>query len=279
MAVYAIGDIQGCYDELQALLGQLQFDPANDRLWFVGDLVNRGPQSLNTLRFVASLGDRAITVLGNHDLHLLALAAGNERFRDSDDLNQVLDAPDRDELIHWLRHRPLMHHDKQLNFTMIHAGLPPQWDLKTAQACAREVEAVLREPDCQDFFDRMYGNKPNRWDPELTGMGRLRFITNCFTRLRFVTKKGKLKLKLKGSPLGQKKKYIPWFAHPQRLTRNDRILFGHWSTLGYQHVQNTWALDTGCLWGGALTALRIDQDLPSPIQHQCQRRQDPAMFI
>ncbi|HEC06210.1 MAG TPA: symmetrical bis(5'-nucleosyl)-tetraphosphatase [Thiolapillus brandeum] len=279
MAVYAIGDIQGCYDELQALLDSLQFDPASDRLWFVGDLVNRGPRSLDTLRFVSSLGDRAITVLGNHDLHLLALASGNKRFKDSDDLNQVLDAPDRDELIHWLRHRPLMHHNKQLNFTMIHAGLPPQWDLTTAQACAREVEAVLRGPDYQDFFDRMYGNKPNRWDPERTGMDRLRFITNCFTRLRFVTKKGKLKLKLKGSPLGQKKKYIPWFAHPRRLTRNDRILFGHWSTLGYQHTQNTWALDTGCLWGGELTALRIDRSPPAPKQYQCEGQQDPTLFV
>ncbi len=278
MAVYAIGDIQGCYDELQALLEKLQFDPAKDKLWFVGDLVNRGPRSLDTLRFVASLGKRAITVLGNHDLHLLALASGNKSYKDSDDLNQVLEAPDRDELVHWLRHRPLMHQDAQLDFTMIHAGLPPQWDLQTARACASEVEAMLQGPDYRDFFDQMYGNKPNRWRPDLQGMDRLRFITNCFTRLRFVTKKGKLKLKLKGSPLGQKKKYIPWFAHPRRLTRNDRILFGHWSTLGYQEAQNTWALDTGCLWGGALTALRIDQDRPSPTQYQCQGQRDPAMF-
>ena len=278
MAVYAIGDIQGCYDELQALLEKLRFDPANDRLWFVGDLVNRGPQSLDTLRFVASLGKRAITVLGNHDLHLLALASGNRRYKNSDDLNQILEAPDRDELIHWLRHRPLMHRDKLLDFTMIHAGLPPQWDLGVARHCANEVEAVLRGPDYRAFFDQMYGNKPNHWDPGLQGMDRLRFITNCFTRLRFVTKKGKLKLKLKGSPLGQKKKYIPWFAHPHRRTRKDRILFGHWSTLGYQEMQNTWALDTGCLWGGALTALRIDQDPPSPVQYQCEGQQDPVMF-
>jgi bis(5'-nucleosyl)-tetraphosphatase (symmetrical) len=278
MAVYAVGDVQGCYDELRTLLDKLQFEPTKDHLWFAGDLVNRGPRSLDTLRYISSLGDNAICVLGNHDLHLLALAAGNERFRDSDDLNQVLDAPDRDELIHWLRHRPLMHIDKQLDFTMIHAGLPPQWNLTTARNCAREVEAVLQGPDYRDFFDQMYGNKPNRWDPELEGMDRLRFITNCFTRLRFVTRKGKLKLKLKGSPLGQKKKYIPWFSHPHRLTRNDRILFGHWSTLGYQVKQNTWALDTGCLWGGALTALRIDQNPPSPVQYQCEGQQDPAMF-
>ena len=280
MAIYAIGDIQGCFDELRALLEKIQFDPISDQLWFVGDLVNRGPKSLQTLRYISSLGSSAISVLGNHDLHLLALASGNKRFKDnSDDLNQVLKAPDRDELIYWLRHRPLMHRDMQLGFTMIHAGLPPQWDLDTAHACAEEVEAVLRGEDYLSFFDQMYGNKPNRWDPALEGMDRLRFITNCFTRLRFVTRKGKLKLKLKGSPLGQKKKYIPWFSHPLRKTRNERILFGHWSTLGYQVTQNTWALDTGCLWGGELTALRIDQEPPKPIQYQCAGQQDPAMFM
>jgi len=216
---------------------------------------------------------------GAYNAVMLALASGNKRFKDSNHLNQVLEAPDREELIHWLRHRPLMHRDGKLEFTMVHAGLPPQWDLTTARNCASEVEAVLRGSDYRVFFDQMYGNKPNRWDAALEGMDRLRFITNCFTRLRFVTRKGKLKLKLKGSPLGQKKKYIPWFAHPHRLTRNDRILFGHWSTLGYQVRHNTWALDTGCLWGGALTALRIDQDPPSPVQHQCQGQQDPAMFV
>jgi bis(5'-nucleosyl)-tetraphosphatase (symmetrical) len=279
MAIYAIGDIQGCFDELQALLDKLRFDPSSDQLWFVGDLVNRGPKSLDTLRYVSSLGSSAITVLGNHDLHLLALASGNNRFRDSDDLNQILEAPDRDELIYWLRHRPLMHWNEQLGFSMIHAGLPPQWSLPTAQSCAAEVETVLRSDDYRVFFDQMYGNRPNRWNPELEGMDRLRFITNCFTRLRFVTKKGKLKLKLKGSPLGQKKKYIPWFAHPQRKTRNERILFGHWSTLGYQETQNTWALDTGCLWGGELTALRIDKSPASAIQYQCQGQQDPELFV
>ena len=278
MSTWAIGDIQGCYDELRALLDRLRFDPAKDRLWFVGDLVNRGPKSLDTLRFISSLGDRAVCVLGNHDLHLLALAAGNERFRDSDDLNQVLEAPDRDQLIHWLRHRPLLHHDETLDFTMIHAGLPPQWDLETARACAAEVEAVLRGPDHVDFFDRMYGNKPNRWDPELQGMDRLRFITNCFTRLRFVTRKGKLKLKLKGSPGSQKKKYFPWFLHPHRRTRDQRILFGHWSTLGYRHTDNVWALDTGCLWGGQLTALRLDAETPEPVHLACPRQQNPEHF-
>ncbi len=278
MAVYAIGDIQGCLDELLALLEAIRFDPDEDRLWFVGDLVNRGPQSLETLRFVRDLGERAITVLGNHDLHLLALAAGNHRFQDSDDLRPVLEAPDRDELIHWLRHRPLLHHDPELAFTMVHAGLPPQWDLATAIACAREVEAVIQGPDHVDFFDRMYGNKPNRWDPALEGMDRWRFITNCFTRLRFVTRKGKLKLKLKGSPGGQKKKYLPWFLHPHRRTRDQRIVFGHWSTLGYSVAENTWGIDTGCLWGGRLTALRLDLATPAPTWLDCPGRQDPSRF-
>ena len=278
MAIYAIGDIQGCYDELRALLDQLQFDPASDRIWLVGDLVNRGPQSLETLRFVHSLGERAVCVLGNHDLHLLALASGNQRFKDSDDLNQVLEAPDRDELIHWLRHRPLLHHDAGLDFCMIHAGLPPQWDLATATACAREVEQVLRGPEHGYFFERMYGNMPNHWSGELEGMERWRFITNCFTRLRFVSRKGKLKLKLKGSPGSQKKKYMPWFLHHHRRTRNQRIVFGHWSTLGYQSVANVWGLDTGCLWGGKLTALRLDVADPYPVQYECPGRQNPADF-
>lgn len=278
MAIYAIGDIQGCYDELCVLLDTIRFDQAQDRLWFVGDLVNRGPRSLETLRLVKSFGDRAITVLGNHDLHLLALASGNERFLESSDLNAVLQAPDREELMLWLRHRPLLHHDPRLDFVLIHAGLPPQWDLHLAKECAREVESVLRGPAHEDFFQQMYGNKPNRWDPDLQGMDRLRFITNCFTRLRFVSRKGKLKLKLKGPPGGQKSKFVPWFLHPHRLTREQRILFGHWSTLGYHVAENTWALDTGCLWGGKLTALRIDVDPPVPTHLPCPRQQDPSRF-
>lgn len=278
MAVYVVGDIQGCHDELCALLEKLHFDPAGDRLWFVGDLVNRGPKSLETLRLVKSIGDSAISVLGNHDLHLLALASGNDRFQDSDHLNEVLDAPDRDELVDWLRQRPLLHHDAALNFTMIHAGLPPQWDLATARACAGEVEQVLRGTQYGPYFQQMYGNKPNRWDPSLEGMDRLRFITNCFTRLRFVTRKGKLKLKIKGSPGSQKKKFYPWFLHPHRLTRDERILFGHWSTLGYQEVANTWALDSGCLWGGKLTALRIDVDPPVPFHLPCPGQLDPQLY-
>mgnify|MGYP001828741848 FL=1 len=273
MATYAIGDIQGCYDELQRLLQQLDFSETRDQLWFVGDLVNRGPNSLEVLRLVKSLGDAAVTVLGNHDLHLLALAHGNPKHKHSSNLNDILGAPDRDELIHWLRHRPLLHRDKKLAFSMIHAGLPPQWSMKTARACAREVETVLRGDQHREYFLHMYGNEPKIWDPELQGMARWRFITNCFTRLRFCSPDGSLQLQRKGAPDQDSQKHVPWFAHPLRASRKKRILFGHWSTLGFNASHNTWALDTGCLWGGKLTALRID---PHAFQLPCPGRRDPA---
>ncbi len=278
MAVYAIGDIQGCYDELQQALEAAGFDPANDQLWCVGDLVNRGPKSLEVLRFVRDLGDAAICVLGNHDLHLLALAAGNHRHRGEDSLAAVLAAPDRDELLHWLRHRLLIHYDAGVDFLMVHAGLPPQWDLATAIACAREVEAVLRSDDHPDYFDQMYGNKPDLWDPALRGMARWRFITNCVTRLRFCDGEGRLALKEKGPPGSQAWGRMPWFEHPRRATRSQRIVFGHWSTLGYLARHNVWALDTGCLWGGALTILRLDHVPPAPHSVRCSGWQDPARF-
>ena len=276
MATYAIGDIQGCYDELQRLLEQLDFSETRDQLWFVGDLVNRGPNSLEVLRLVKSLGDAAVTVLGNHDLHLLALAHGNPKHRHSSNLNEVLRAPDRDELIHWLRHRPLLHRDKKLAFSMIHAGLPPQWTMKTARACAREVETVLRGDQHVEYFLGMYGNEPRIWDQDLQGMARWRFITNCFTRLRFCAPDGSLQLQRKGAPDNDTHKHIPCFAHPQRASRKKRILFGHWSTLGFNASHNTWALDTGCLWGGKLTTLRID---PHAIQVPCPGQRNPAGLI
>ena len=273
MATYAIGDIQGCYDELQRLLERLDFSETRDQLWFVGDLVNRGPNSLEVLRLVKSLGDAAVTVLGNHDLHLLALAHGNPKHKHSSNLNDILGAPDRDELIYWLRHRPLLHRDKKLAFTMIHAGLPPQWTMKTARACAREVESVLRGDQHVEYFLDMYGNEPRIWDQDLQGMARWRFITNCFTRLRFCAADGSLQLQRKGAPDSDSQKHVPWFAHPQRASRKKRILFGHWSTLGFNASHNTWALDTGCLWGGKLTALRID---PHALQLPCPGQRDPA---
>ena len=257
MAIYAIGDIQGCYESLLWLLDSLRFDPSQDRLWFVGDLVNRGPNSLATLRFVKDLGARAVTVLGNHDLHLLALAVGNQKQAKRSNLDAVLWASDRDELLHWLRHRPLMHFDEHKNFALIHAGLPPQWDLHDALSCAREVENVLRGPDCSHYLHAMYGNEPARWSSSLSGMDRLRFITNCFTRLRYCSADGTLALKEKASPGSQSPDCIPWFRLPDRATRDVRIIFGHWSTLGYAAEHNTWALDTGCVWKGRLTAIRV----------------------
>lgn len=271
MAVYAIGDVQGCYDELRRLLDHLQFDDRRDTLWFCGDLVNRGPDSLAVLRFVMGLGDRAVTVLGNHDLHLLAMASGNDRKRREDrSLDEVLAAPDRDELLHWLRHRPLLHADAELDFVLIHAGLPPQWDSTQALACAAEVEAVLRdESGHRDFFAHMYGNRPDRWSDSLQGMDRWRFTTNCLTRLRYCDLQGTLRLRDKGPPGTQSVGLLPWFKIPGRRSAGMRICCGHWSTLGYVATDNIWALDTGCLWGGALTALQLDERPPAPTHLRC----------
>lgn len=262
MPTYAIGDIQGCELELRRLLDRLRFDPAVDRLWFAGDLVNRGPGSLGVLRLIHSLDACSVVVLGNHDLHLLALAAGNEKRAKKSTLDEVLQAPDRDELLDWLRHRPLLHHDPFKGFTLIHAGLPPQWTLTQAQACANELEAVLRGPDYRDFLAAMYSNEPNRWDLDLTGIERLRFITNCLTRLRYCTKDGALALKEKRPLSSRPEGLVPWFSCPGRQSRNDRIIFGHWSALGYRAQDNVWAIDSGCLWGGHLTALRVRKTKP-----------------
>lgn len=257
MAVYAIGDIQGCYRELHHLLEYLHFDPAQDRLWFAGDLVNRGPQSLETLRFIRGLGKAALSVLGNHDLHLLAAADNPARIKKRDTLNPILDAPDRDELLHWLRQQPLLHHDADLNFTLVHAGLPPQWDLAQAQACAQEVEKVLRSAAHADFFAHMYGDKPDSWSDDLQGWERLRYITNCLTRLRYCDNTGRSALAYKGAPGSQPPEFQPWFTLPQRRSRKLNILFGHWSTLGPRDDPGIYPLDNGCLWGGQLTALRL----------------------
>ncbi|MGD8380086.1 MAG: symmetrical bis(5'-nucleosyl)-tetraphosphatase [Gammaproteobacteria bacterium] len=261
MAIFAIGDVQGCFDDLQRLLERIQFDPTEDLLWFTGDLVNRGPRSLDTLRFVKRLGERAVTVLGNHDLHLLAVAedVGREP-RTRDTLSGILEAPDREELLDWLRHRPLLHHDESLGYTLIHAGLPPQWNLATARACARELENVLRGEQRAEFFRHMYGNEPALWTDDLEGMDRLRFITNCFTRMRYCHPDGSLDLVHKGAPGTQPAELRPWFEMPDRASSDLHVIFGHWSTLGQVRGHNVYPLDTGCLWGGALTALRLDQD-------------------
>jgi len=260
MAVYAIGDLQGCHAEFMALLEQLRFDPARDRLWLTGDLVNRGPASLEVLRTVRSLGSAATVVLGNHDLHLLAMAWAPKTVRRREpELQAVLDAPDAGELLAWLSARPLMHRNREIGWALIHAGLPPQWTLADAEACAREIEGALRERP-MDLLAEMYGDTPDCWSPALAGPGRLRFAVNCLTRLRFVDADGHLLLGLKGPPAGAPPGAIPWYRHPERATRNDRILFGHWSALGYLAEPGLRCLDTGCVWGGALCAIRLDRE-------------------
>jgi bis(5'-nucleosyl)-tetraphosphatase (symmetrical) len=258
MAVYAIGDIQGCYDQLQQLLDKLSFQPSRDRLWLVGDLVNRGPKSLQTLRYVKDLGESAVTVLGNHDLSLLGIAAGHVRKHHGDNIDDVLEAPDRDELLDWIRRQPLLHHDAALGYTMIHAGLPPQWDLDTARRLAAEVESVLRGNEYESFLAHMYGNQPDRWRESLQGWDRLRFITNCLTRLRYCDPQGRLHLKAKGPPGTQPAPYLPWFDVPGRASASAHIVFGHWSALGNRGGTRVYPLDTGCLWGKQLTAMRLD---------------------
>jgi bis(5'-nucleosyl)-tetraphosphatase (symmetrical) len=258
VAIYAIGDVQGCYDELCRLLDLIGFDPAGDRLWFAGDLVNRGPRSLEVLRLVMGLGDLAVTVLGNHDLHLLAVAASEDRLKSHDTLAELLRAPDRTEILGWLRHRPLLHHDSGAGFTLVHAGLPPQWDLALARACAAEVEAMLRGPDHPEFFRHMYGNRPDRWSPSLSGWDRLRFITNCLTRIRFCDLDGRMALACKEAPGRQPPGYLPWFDVPGRASAELSIVFGHWAALGLHRQPGIYAMDGGCVWGGTLAALRLD---------------------
>ncbi|MDP3009436.1 MAG: symmetrical bis(5'-nucleosyl)-tetraphosphatase [Methylococcales bacterium] len=255
MSIYAIGDIQGCFDDLLRLLDAIAFNKDTDQLWFAGDLVNRGPKSLETLRFVKSLGSSAVTVLGNHDMHLLAASCMERVANKKDGLTDILDAPDRQELIDWLRHQPLFHHNN--DFCLVHAGLPPQWDFKKTQKMATIAEQALRRPDYQAFLKQMYGNKPNQWSPQLKGIARLRFIINCFTRMRYCDAEGRLDFTNSG-PLGsQPPNLLPWFEVPNRRNADMRVIFGHWSTLGYYEGSNCYAIDTGCLWGGQLTAVKL----------------------
>lgn len=259
MAVYAIGDIQGCYDSLRRLLDKIAFDPQKDQLWFAGDLVNRGPKSLEILRFIKSLGDSAISVLGNHDLHLLATALKHRKPKPKDSLGPILEAPDRDELLDWLRHRPLLHSDR--GFHLLHAGLAPQWDMKLAQKLARQAEKVFQGDDYKTFFQHMYGDKPDIWSESLKPWEKTRFVVNCFTRMRFCDASGRLDFKHNGPPGSQPKHLMPWFVVPERKTQDNTIIFGHWSTLGFYHGHNCYAIDTGCLWGGQLTALKLDNKI------------------
>ncbi len=256
MATYAVGDIQGCYHELEQMLKLVQFDNEKDRLWLVGDLVNRGANSLSVLRLVKSMGDTAITVLGNHDLHLLAVAAGVAELHHSDTLDEILAAPDRDELLTWLRQQRMLH--VQDNFVLLHAGLLPGWTVQQAQSVAHEVEQALRGADYIPFLEKMYGNTPDHWDDALTGYNRLRVITNALTRMRICTVQGEMQFKFKCEAGDVPEGYLPWFDVPQRASAEATVVFGHWSALGLLVKPNVIALDTGCLWGGNLTAIRLE---------------------
>jgi bis(5'-nucleosyl)-tetraphosphatase (symmetrical) len=259
MAVYAIGDVQGCYDSLRRLLDEVDFDESRDRLWFVGDLVNRGPASLQTLRFVARLGDRAVTVLGNHDLHLLAAAAGHRTPKSGDTLTQILEAPDRDALIDWVRRRPLFHIDEQLGFAMVHAGIPHIWDFDAAMERAHEVEQLLAGDDYGALLAQMYGNSPACWSDGLTGMERLRSIINYMTRMRLIDAVGVLELTYDGGLEGMPRGYDAWFDFYRAKRPRLPLIFGHWAAInGSCDVDHMHALDTGCVWGNRLTALRLD---------------------
>ena len=259
MAIYAVGDVQGCAAELETLLERIDFSTTRDRLWFVGDLVNRGPRSLDVLRLVRGLGDSAVVALGNHDLHLLAVARGHAELRGPDEtLRPVLDSADRETLLDWLQSRPMLHHDAELGITLLHAGLPPQWDIPLARRCAAELERALRGDGSAALFAGMYGNQPDRWRDDLEGIERLRFITNALTRLRACDTEGRMLLKLKGPLAKLPPGAVPWFRAPGRRSAGARIVCGHWSALGYLEEGGMLALDTGCVWGGTLAAQRLD---------------------
>ena len=252
MATYAIGDVQGCYDELQRLLEKVSFHPSRDRLWFVGDLVNRGPKSLDVLRFVRDLGARAVVVLGNHDLHLVAQHQGVERPRKDDTFRDVFEARDASELVAWLRQRPMVHVEGR--YAMVHAGLLPQWSIDQALSLGREVEQALAGPQRGEFLKSMYGSKPDRWDDALSGWDRLRVIVNAMTRMRFCDRQGRMDLEGKGTR--PRRGFLRWYE--TRPPDERTIVFGHWSQLGLVLQERVLGLDSGCVWGGALSALRLE---------------------
>lgn len=256
MATYAIGDLQGCFDALNELLQECRFDRGRDRLWFVGDLVNRGPQSLEILRFVKSLGEAAVSVLGNHDLHMLMVAEGRIKAHRNDTLQAVLDAPDREELLAWVRGLPLAHVEGE--YVMVHAGLLPSWDAKQAARLSREVETALRGPAWPELMMHMYGNQPDHWDESLAGYDRLRVIINAMTRLRVCTAEGGMEFSHKGRLEDIPDGYMPWFTVPGRASASSTIICGHWSALGLLAEKNLLALDSGCLWGRRLSAVRLE---------------------
>ncbi|MGH8170823.1 MAG: symmetrical bis(5'-nucleosyl)-tetraphosphatase [Steroidobacteraceae bacterium] len=275
MSRHAIGDIQGCCDELRTLLTRIGFSADRDRLWLVGDLVNRGPRSLEVLRFVRALGDNAVVVLGNHDLHLLAVACGSRPVRRSDTLDEILQAPDRDSLLGWLATRPLAHFEA--GDLMVHAGVVPQWTVETTLGLAREVEQALRT-NPRNLFEHMYGDEPDHWSEDLAGTDRLRFAINVLTRIRVCTKDGHINLRLKGKPPVTGSPWLPWFDVQSRRTRGARVVFGHWSALGLITRGDIIGLDSGCVWGGALTAVDLDSDRSAggaPVSLPCNGYQSP----
>ncbi|HEY0181105.1 MAG TPA: symmetrical bis(5'-nucleosyl)-tetraphosphatase [Dokdonella sp.] len=278
MATWAIGDVQGCHDELVRLIEKLAFDPATDRLWFCGDLVNRGGQSLAVLRLVRSLGERAIVTLGNHDLSLLAVAERKreEQARVNAELREVLFAPDRDELLGWLRGRKLLHVDRELGFMLVHAGLFPRWTVAQAEEIAHEVEDKLRGEGHRRLMKQMFGNKPDLWTPKLRGIDRWRAAINVFTRMRYVDVRGRIAFSEKGAPGTQRPGLYPWFEVPGLERRDLRIVCGHWSTLGRFAGLGVCAIDTGCVWGGALTALRLDREEPEFVWIKSERKPPPG---
>lgn len=275
MTRHAIGDVQGCHEELRALIGRLRFSPDRDRLWFVGDLVNRGPRSLEVLRYVRSLGENAVVVLGNHDLHLLAVACGSRGARRSDTVDEILQAPDRDALLEWLATRPLAHFEA--GDLLVHAGVVPQWTAEMTLGLAREVEWALRS-DPRHLFDHMYGDEPDHWTADLTGTDRLRFAINVLTRIRVCTSEGRINLRMKGKPPAGQSPWRPWFDVETRETRGVRVVFGHWSALGLLVRDDVIGLDSGCVWGGALTAIDLDGTRAggsAPISVACNSYQAP----
>jgi bis(5'-nucleosyl)-tetraphosphatase (symmetrical) len=278
VSTFLIGDVQGCFDELQALLAACHFHAAHDHIIFLGDLVNRGPKSLQVLQFAMSLGDRAQVVLGNHDLHLLAVAAGVRPAHKHDTLDAVLQHPELDAMLHWLRHQRMAL--MQGDLLVVHAGVVPQWNKIETTSYAHELEAVLQSNDYQRFLDRMYGNEPAQWHSGLRGAERLRVIVNVLTRLRFCTADGVMDFHTKEGADGAPEGFMPWFDVPTRRTRGTRIAFGHWSTLGLKLTPDLIALDTGCVWGGQLSALRLaDDDTPEQLfQVRSTGHQNPQTF-
>ena len=271
MNTWVVGDVQGCFGELMRVLTQARFDPDRDVLWSVGDLVNRGPESLATLRFFYQLGDHARVALGNHDLHLLAVAEGIRPIKRGDSITAILDAPDASELLAWLRRQPLLHVDEPSRSLLCHAGIPPCWDVGTAIHCAREVEQVLRSSDYRQLLEGMYGNEPDQWDDTLTGIPRYRLIINYFTRMRFCDAQGRLELLTKDDAAAAPAGFAPWFSFPNTSLQDWQLYFGHWAALmGHCPVPHFHALDTGCVWGHQLTLRHRDSG------QLCRATRDPA---